>query len=124
MCSENKNIFLVLRKPMLWTESRNVALVREILLFEPWLHRYGTPERGQIWKRIAESLNQIQKPCFKVDDESVRDHYKLLEKKFDKKTSNEATGIALPKESELDQGIRSVIEQFLEFDSKRMEEKH
>ena len=124
MCSENKNIFLVLRKPMLWTESHSVALVREILLFEPWLHRYGTPERGQIWKRIPESLNQIQEPCFKVDDESVRDHYKLLEKRFDKKTSHEATGIAPPEESELDQGIRSIIEQFLEFDSKRMEEKH
>ena len=111
---------------MLWTESHNVALVREILLFEPWLHRHGTPERGQIWKRIAESLNQIQEPCFKVDDRSVRDHYKLLEKKFNKKISNEekATGIAPPEESELDQGIRSIIEQFHNFDSKRMEEKH
>ena len=54
--------------------SHNVALVREILLFEPWLHRHGTPEHGQIWKRIAESLNQIMEPCFKVDDRSVRDH--------------------------------------------------
>ena len=71
MCSENKNIFLMFRKPML---SHNVALVREILLFEPWLHRHGTPEHGQIWKRIAESLNQIMEPCFKVDDRSVRDH--------------------------------------------------
>ena len=56
----------------------------------------------------------------------MRDHYKLLEKKFNKKTSNEekATGIAPPEESELDQGIRSIIEQFHDFDSKRMEEKH
>ena len=56
----------------------------------------------------------------------MRDHYKLSEKKFNKKTSNEekATGIAPPEESELDQGIRSIIEQFHDFDSKRMEEKH
>ena len=56
----------------------------------------------------------------------MRDHYKLLEKKFNKKISNEekATGIAPPEESELDQGIRSIIEQFHDFDSKRMEEKH
>ena len=74
MCSENENIFLVFTKPILWTESHDVALVREIILLEPWLHRHGTPERGQIWKRIAESLNQIQEPCFKVDDRSVRDH--------------------------------------------------
>ena len=76
--------------------------------------------------RIAEILNQIHEPSFKVDDRSVRDHYKILEKKFSKKTSNKekATGIATPEESELDQGIRNIIEQFPDFDSKRMEEKH
>ena len=65
-------------------------MVREILLFETWLQKHGTPERGQIWKRIDESLNQIQEPSFKVDDRSVR------EKKFSKKNSNEekAAGIA------------------------------
>ena len=86
---------------MLWTKSHNIALVREILLFKPWLHRHGTSDRGKIWKRIAESLNQIQEPCFKVDDTSVSDHYKLIEKTFNKKTSNEekATGIAPPEES-------------------------
>ena len=81
MCSENKNIFLVFTKPMTWTESHTFSLVREILLFEPWLHRHGTPERGQIWKRIAESLNQVQEPCFKVNDRPVRDHYTLLTRK-------------------------------------------
>ena len=111
---------------MQWTENHDLALVREILLFEPWLQRHGTPERGQIWKRIAESLNQIQDLYFKVDDRAVRDHYKLLEKKFSKKNSDEekATGIAPPEESELDQGLRDIIDQFHDFDSKRMEEKH
>ena len=115
MCSENKNIFVVFRKPMIWTESHNFSLVREILLFEPWLHRHSTPERGQIWKRIAESLNQIKEPCFKVNDRPVRDHYTLLEKKFNQKTRNEekATGIAPPEESELDQSIFSIIQLFM-----------
>ena len=49
---------------MIWNESHNFSLVREILLFEPWLHRHGTPERGQIWKRTAKGQNQIQEPCF------------------------------------------------------------
>ena len=41
----------------------------------------------------------------------MRDNYKLLEKKFNKKTGNEeATRIAPPEESELDQGIHSIIE--------------
>ena len=104
------------------TESQNLAVVSEILLFEPWLHRHGTPEREQIWKPIGKALTKFKN----LDDRSVRDHYKLLEKKFNKKISNEekATGIAPPEESELDQGIRSIIEQFHDFDSKRMEEKH
>ena len=101
-------------------------MVKEILLFKLWLDRHDTPERGQIWKHIADSLNQIQEPCFKVDDKPLRNHYKLLEKKFNKKTSNEekVTGIAPPEESELDQVIYNIIEQLHDFDSKRMEGKH
>ena len=55
--------------------------------------------------------------------ETIRNY---LKKKFNKKTSEEekATGIAPPEESALDEGIRSIIEQFHDFDSKRMEEKH
>ena len=55
--------------------------------------------------------------------ETIRNY---LKKKFNKKTSEEekATGIASPEESALDEGIRSIIEQFHDFDSKRMEEKH
>ena len=111
---------------MLWTESHNFALEREIIQFKPWFHRHGTPEHGQIWNRTAESLNQIQEPCFKVDNRSVRYHYKLIEKRLNKKISNEekAIGIAPPEESELDQGIHSIIEKFHDFDPKCMEEKH
>ena len=48
----------------------------------------------------------------------MRDHYKLLEKRLNKKISNEekAIGIAPPEESELDQGIHSIIEKFHDFD--------
>ena len=65
-------------------------------------------------KRIAETLNQIQQHCFKVDDGSVRDHFKLLEKEINKKTSNEekATAIVPPEENDLDQGIHNITEQF------------
>ena len=40
----------------------------KLILFEPWLQRHGSQERGQIWKRIAESVNQIQEITFKVDE--------------------------------------------------------
>ena len=90
--------------------------MREILLFEPWIQKHGSTERGLVWKRIAESLNQLQEPLFRVDDRACRDHYKLLEKKFKKKVSDEnrATGIAPPEESEVDVVIRDIMEQFKE----------
>ena len=88
-------------------------LVRELLLFEPWKY-HGSVERGHTWKRISESLNALEHPIFKVDDRAVRDRYKLLEKKFKKKESDEykASGISPDVETEVELGIRDIIEQF------------
>ena len=100
----NFNLLVVFfRKPMVWTELHDTALVREIILFEPWLQRHGSYERGQIWKLIAESVKQIQEITFKVDDRAVRDYFKLLEIKYKKKINeeNKATGIAPHEETEL-----------------------
>ena len=51
---------------------------------------------------------------------------KITKKKFNKKTSHEekATRIASAEESELDQGVGNIIEQFQGFDSKQMEDKY
>ena len=59
---------------MTWTERHN-EMLREILLFEPWVEKHGSTERGHVWKRIVESLNQVQEPLlFRVDDRACRDH--------------------------------------------------
>ena len=50
---------------MTWTERHNEMLLREILLFESWIQKHGSTERGLVWKRIAESLNQLQEPLFR-----------------------------------------------------------
>ena len=58
-------------------------------LFQPWQFKHGTVERGNVWKAIAESLISLEQPKFKqIDDRAVRDHYRTLEKK-QKKTSSE-----------------------------------
>ena len=110
---------------MHWTDLHDTLMIREIILFEPWVYRFGSVERGESWKRIAESLNQLQEVKFLVDDRAVRDHYNRLEKKFKNKTQNElnASGIAPDEETELDVGIRDIMEQFHDFDSKRVLEK-
>ena len=41
------------------TSDHDIIFLRELLLFEPWNHRYGSKERGNCWERISESLNQL-----------------------------------------------------------------
>ena len=110
---------------MNWTNLHDIQLLREILLYQPWSQRSGSVERGQIWKNIAESLNGLSDPRFKVTDRSVRDHNKLLEKKHKKKISDEkkATGIDVPEESELEQALRNASEMFYDGDLKIETEK-
>jgi hypothetical protein len=99
---------------MLWTGRHDDYLIREMLLFEPWQLRKGTPERGNVWKAIAESLNQITDPMYKVEDRSVRDRYKLLEKKYIRRRNEleKASGVEVPEESETEKGLGDIIQLF------------
>ena len=45
---------------------------------QPFKAKKGSPERGRIWNLVAESLNQIDKPKFKVNKRSVRERFNLL----------------------------------------------
>ena len=45
---------------MQWLKEHDVALLREILLFRPWQHKHGSPERGMVWARMPESLSSLQ----------------------------------------------------------------
>lgn len=96
---------------MKWTSSHDVLLGREILLFELWKFRAGSRERGQCLDRIADSLNELQDPCFNVTQKSIRDRLKILERDFTKKNRSEinASGIS-PEKSEID----GIMEDFME----------
>ena len=104
----------IFRKAMHWSDEHNIMLVRECLLYEPWKYKQGSVERGQIWKRISEALNVLEHPMFKVSDRSIRDRLNLLIKIFKKKENDErkASGIEVDDETELDKGLREIIELF------------
>ena len=105
---------------MHWTAQHNDAFVKEMLLFEPWLYRKGTPERGNIWKAIAESLNQLKDPYFKVTDRSLRNGFKNMEKTYISKRNQieKASGIDVPEKSEAKKGLADIIEQFIDCEAK------
>ena len=100
---------------MRWTEEHDILLLREILLYEPYNQRKGSVERGKVWDLLAESLNKINNPLFRVTGRSIRDHLKTLIDNFKRKQREEekASGIN-PDETELDIALRDIIDRFNE----------
>ena len=77
------------------TEEHDILLLREILLYEPYNQRKGSVERGKVWDLLAESLNKINNPLFRVTGRSIRVHLKTLIDNFKRKEREEekASGI-------------------------------
>lgn len=110
---------------MFWTEKHDDAFVKEVLLFQPWVYKKGSTERGNVWKSIAESLNQMKELYFAVDDRAVRDRIKRIEKKYIKKRNEEekASGVEVPEETEIERGVADIIQLFKDSEVKANEEK-
>lgn len=81
---------------MFFTEEHDKLLCREILAVDPFTGtKKGTVQRGTKWTEIADHLNAIASPKFKVNQKSVRDRYNLLAKRLKTKLEEEkkASGI-------------------------------
>ena len=80
---------------MEWTEQHDDCLCQEILVLEPFKAKKGSIARGQIWDKIANNLNSLEHPQFRVTKRSVRERYTLLSDKFRAKMRHEekASGI-------------------------------
>ena len=80
---------------MEWTEQHGNILCQEILVLEPFKAKKGSIAVGQIWGEIANNLNSLQHPQFRVTKRSVRERYTLLSDKFRAKMRDEekASGI-------------------------------
>ena len=102
---------------MRWSEAHDILLLREVLFREPYQHRHGSVERGDIWEEIATALNEIAEPKFSVSKRSVRDHFNTLSKNYKKRNSDEikASGIT-PEVTEVDEALEDLIQRFEEAD--------
>ena len=104
---------------MRWTKDHDLVLLKEILLFEPYSQKRGSPEHGRVWEQIAESLNgqREDKILFKVSQRSVRDRFSVLKNNVTKRQREEerASGIS-PEISEGDEWLEDIIERFKERD--------
>ena len=65
------------------TKQHDRALLDEITVSDLFRFKKGTPERGQVWESIAENLNAMDYPKFKVYEQSIKEgcqqNFKLLE---------------------------------------------
>ena len=87
-----------------------------------------SPERGQAWENIAQQLNAIVQPSFRVTARSVWDRFSLLSTKNAQKLREEkASGIAV-EQTELDNLLEEILEREkvakLKFDSQDLENKN
>ncbi len=73
-----------------WKQQHKLALLREVLILGPYVHKVGSRERGNSWSIIADNLNKSE--CgFKVSSRSVREKFAKLYDDRLKKERYEAT---------------------------------
>ena len=109
----NDSLFIFRQQGMGWTEQHDILLSREILHIQPWLHRHGSIERGQLRNEIAAVLNSLEKPGFKITSRSVRDRYGLLVKKYKTKWNEEEKSSGTnPDYTELDGALMDLMQRF------------
>ena len=65
------------------------TILREVLSQDPYSYKTGSCERGQVLQPIADMLNNVQRPQFKVTSRSIRDRLNSLLSKFKSKTNKE-----------------------------------
>ena len=88
---------------MKWTLQHDIEFCKEILVSRLFETKKKSIERGKVWEVIAKKLEQIEHPCFRVDQRSVRDRFRKLLLQFRRKDRQEisASGIS-PEQTELD----------------------
>ncbi|XP_028404118.1 nucleoporin GLE1-like [Dendronephthya gigantea] len=95
---------------MSWSSDRDVLFCREILVSNLFNTRKSSIERGQVWESIAQKLCDIREPAFRVDQRSVRDHYKKLIQRYSKIREELNASEISPEKSELDVLLEEIVE--------------
>lgn len=59
---------------MEWTAEHNVLMLRETVVNDIFSFKKGSVSRGDAWESVAEKLNEIDSPKFRIKDKrSVRE---------------------------------------------------
>lgn len=95
----------------MWTIEHDILLCMEILSVNPFSAKRNSNERGKLLEEVSTNLNSTSNMRFLVTKRSVRDHLKILIKRYRKKMNAEERSTVLsPEPIELDQALADIIE--------------
>ena len=96
---------------MEWTQDHDLMLLRETAFEDPFQFKKGSPDRGEVWSKIARSLNSSAELKFAVKQRSVRERFALLQAKYkEKNKKDEASSGTSTQMSELDRLLEDITE--------------
>ena len=100
---------------MEWTDEHDVLMLREMIVSDLFSFKKGSVGRGDAWDFIAEKLNQIDSPQFRIKvKRGVRGRWVLLRRKFKSKIREEpeeaASGVVVEDLTEKEVLIEELIE--------------
>ncbi|CAH3038005.1 unnamed protein product, partial [Pocillopora meandrina] len=94
-----------------WTEQHNNIICQKILVLEPFKAKKGSIARGQIWDKIANNLNSLQRPQFRVTKRSVRERYTLSSDKFIAKMRDKKKASGIDADlSDVEKALEEIVE--------------
>lgn len=85
------------REVFVWKLVHEKRLITELLVVEPYMHKPNSKERGIAWKQIADNLNGLEDPKFRVTGRAIRDKFKKMLEKFEKNEQFEKTASGIVK---------------------------
>ena len=96
---------------MEWNPLHDLMLLREAAYEDPFQLKKGSPDRVEVWSKIARSLNSSAELKFAVKQRSVRERFALLQAKYkEKNRKDEASSGTSTQMSELDRLLEDITE--------------
>lgn len=99
--------------PIEWTDEHDMLMLREMVVSDIFSFKKGSVSRGDAWESVAEKLNEIDSPKFRIKDKrGVRERWVLLRRKFRSKVREEeaASGVVVQELTEKEVLIEELIE--------------
>ena len=99
---------------MEWTDEHDLLMLREMVVSDVFSFKKGSGvSRGDAWDSMAEKLNQIDSPQFRIKDKrGVRERWVLLRRKFSSKIREEEAASSVVIEDLTEKEV--LIEQLIE----------